>query len=183
MSQDLDRLLETCSEIPSRTSDDVEARSKSVNTSAASRQVAVLMRRYRDAYLVARSTNGFGMLIKIIAVIVGVLLIVIGAFLFNERRGAEPLGLAAIALGVVVGVLFYLLGILISAQGQILKASLDAAVNTSPFLTNTERATIMSLPKKNPNETTTAEKIAASKLAPSSKKAVVDASGFSWDDL
>ena len=183
MSQDLDRLLETRSEIPSRTSDDVEARSKSVNTSAASRQVAVLMRRYRDAYLVARSTNGFGILIKIIAVIVGVLLIVIGAFLFNEARGAEPLGLAAIALGVVVGVLFYLLGILISAQGQILKASLDAAVNTSPFLTNTERATIMSLPKKNPNETTTAEKIAASKLAPSSKKAVVDASGFSWDDL
>ncbi|HEX7334328.1 MAG TPA: hypothetical protein VF290_22705 [Pyrinomonadaceae bacterium] len=183
MSQELDRLLETRSEIPSRSSDDVEARSKSVNTSAASRQVAAVMRRYGDAYLVARSTNGFGILIKIIAVIVGALLIVIGAFLFNDGRETAPLGLAAIALGVVVGVLFYLLGILVSAQGQILKASLDAAVNTSPFLTNTDRATIMSLPKKNPNETKTAENIAASKLTPSPKKAAVDASGFSWDDL
>jgi hypothetical protein len=40
----------------------------------------------------------------------------------------------------------YVLGILVSAQGQILKASLDNAVNGSPFLTNEHRAKVMSLP-------------------------------------
>lgn len=44
-----------------------------------------------------------------------------------------------------VGVLFYLFGVIVSAQGQILKASLDGALNNSPFLTNDHRARIMSL--------------------------------------
>jgi hypothetical protein len=157
-----------------------------------SNQITALTKRYKDAYLVARSTNGFGILIKIIAIICGALLVVVGAVLFNDGRGTEALGVAAIAIGVVVGVLFYLLGILVSAQGQILKASLDAAVNTSPFLTNTERATIMSLPRVNANEVptspaptdvTTHKHTDSVKSASPPKKTAVDASGFSWDDL
>jgi hypothetical protein len=44
-----------------------------------------------------------------------------------------------------IGLLFFLLAVLIRAQGQILKASLDSAVNSSPFLTNDQRPKIMSL--------------------------------------
>jgi hypothetical protein len=48
--------------------------------------------------------------------------------------------------GALVGGLFFLLGVLISAQGQLLKAHADSAVHTSPFLNNEERAIAMSLP-------------------------------------
>jgi hypothetical protein len=41
--------------------------------------------------------------------------------------------------------LFFILGSLVSAQGQILKATLDGAVNTSPFLTDEQRAQMMRL--------------------------------------
>ena len=41
--------------------------------------------------------------------------------------------------------LFFVLGVLVSAQGQILRATLDSAVNSSPFLTNDQRASIMKL--------------------------------------
>ncbi len=184
--------LETRSQTPSPSSDNVDARSKTGNTGATSRQVAALKRRYLDAYLVARSTNGFGMLIKIIAVIAGALLAAVGALLFNEGRGAEALGVAAIALGIVIAVLFYLLGILVSAQGQILKASLDAAVNTSPLLTNADRVAIMSLPEASSPETIAneapisqtlrKEPVSARTKAPA-RKPSEDASGFSWDDL
>jgi hypothetical protein len=44
-----------------------------------------------------------------------------------------------------VGLLFYLLGVLVAAQGQILLASLDSAVNSSPLLTNDQKAEILSL--------------------------------------
>ena len=39
----------------------------------------------------------------------------------------------------------WIFGALISSQGQLLKATLDSAVNTSPFLDDSERARMMSL--------------------------------------
>jgi hypothetical protein len=47
---------------------------------------------------------------------------------------------AAIWFGV-----FFVLGIIVSAQGEILKANLDGAVNTSPFMTNEQKAQAMDL--------------------------------------
>jgi len=38
-----------------------------------------------------------------------------------------------------------LLGVVVSAQGQVLKATLDGSVNTSPFLDLTQKAQVMSL--------------------------------------
>lgn len=113
-----------------------------------SNEVASLMKRYSDAYIVAKTINGFGGLIKIIGIIVAVLLVLIGFVVANKNGPRDPvsyLGIAGIALGVISGGLFYVIGVLVSAQGQILKASLDNAVNSSPFLTNEHRAKIMSL--------------------------------------
>jgi hypothetical protein len=47
--------------------------------------------------------------------------------------------------GILAGLVLYVFGILISAQGQILQATLDSAVNSSPFLTDEMRAEMMSL--------------------------------------
>lgn len=143
-----------------------------------SNQTNSLMKRYKDAYLVARSTNGFGILIKTIGIIVGALFVVGGLYLANEGRGAQMFGLMAVGLGIFIGMLFYLLGILISAQGQILKASLDSAVNTSPFLTNRDRAALMSLAQIN-----TSEVDRSVKPSSATKTVSVDDVGFPWKDI
>ncbi|MGZ5483341.1 MAG: hypothetical protein ACXWID_15320 [Pyrinomonadaceae bacterium] len=55
-----------------------------------------------------------------------------------------------VIFGALIGGLFFLLGVLISAQGQLLMAHADSAVHTSPFLTDEERASAMSLPYADP---------------------------------
>jgi hypothetical protein len=117
---------------------------------AGSSQISELMKRYKDGYLVARATNGFGRVIKAVGTIIGVLIALIG--LMAQGEGARDatsriIGLVTIVFGIFAGTLLYIIGVLVSAQGQILKASLDSAVNSSPFLTNEYKAEIMSLPE------------------------------------
>lgn len=130
----------------------VSSTAASVNSvvAAAPNRVSSVMTRYRDAYLVARVTDGFGRLIKTIGIVASILLILVGIVLLSNGRGGDAttaMGGAIIAFGIFVGVLLYLLGVLVSAQGQILKATLDSAVNSSPFLTDEHKATVMSLPQ------------------------------------
>jgi hypothetical protein len=49
----------------------------------------------------------------------------------------------ALALAVITLFLFWLLGTFVSAVGQILKAILDTAVNTSPFFSAEEKQNII----------------------------------------
>jgi hypothetical protein len=59
--------------------------------------------------------------------------------------GGEKLLPLGLLLGAPIALFAYVLGALVAAQGQTLKASLDCAVNGSPFLTHEERAHIMSV--------------------------------------
>jgi hypothetical protein len=108
--------------------------------------------RYRDSYLVARATDGFGRLIKGIGIAASILSIACGVVFMAETKDPRSgdttftAGAGMIAFGVFGGALFYLPEVLVSAEGQILKASLDGAVNGSPFLTDEQKATVMSLP-------------------------------------
>jgi hypothetical protein len=105
-----------------------------------------LKKRYSDAYLVSKVTVSFGNLMKIIGVLLtGV--IIVAALFMSRQAGA---GAAVIVVGGIIaaglsGLLLYLLGILVAAHGQVLQATLDTAVNSSPFLTDADRAAIMSL--------------------------------------
>jgi hypothetical protein len=106
--------------------------------------------RYSDAYRVARATVLIGTLIKVFGVLLG-LLVGGGLFALVATQGRLFGGTGAV--GFVAGLLlgggtfafFFVLGVVISAQGQLIKATLDGAVNSSPFLTNEERAEAMSL--------------------------------------
>ena len=60
----------------------------------------------------------------------------------KDLRGG-PIG--ALLLGVFLGLVFYIMGVVVSARGQMLQASLDTAVNTSPLLDNRRKIEIMSL--------------------------------------
>jgi hypothetical protein len=129
------------------------------------------MTRYKDGYRVARLSVGLGTFFKVVGVIVGVVIAggsVIAALSLGYAMSPtiNPLGrmsettpslsgagmttailvlVLGFAIAVVAGGLQFLLGVIVSAQGQILKAELDTAVNSSPFLVDQQRAQIMSL--------------------------------------
>jgi hypothetical protein len=114
--------------------------------------VAALMKRYKDAFLVARSIVSIGKIVRIAGIVIGGIAAIVVCGLMSKpvAPGAQADSVAArFALGVLVGigvaVPLFVLGTLISAQGQILKATLDTAVNSSPFLKDEERAQIMPL--------------------------------------
>jgi len=106
-----------------------------------------LMTRYRDAYWTARAINGTGQTIKVLGIALAVALALAG-WAAAGKLGAA-VGFAALVLGAVVGMPIYALGVIVAAQGQILKATLDTAVNSSPLLSKEEIRGIMSLDASN----------------------------------
>lgn len=117
-----------------------------MSESGASPVVSAVLDRYRDAYVVGRTINGVGGVIKAIGIAAG-LIIVLGSLGAASKGGSGVLfAIIGITGGGVIATALYILGTLASAQGQILKATLDTAVNSSPFLSDQDRARIMSLP-------------------------------------
>jgi hypothetical protein len=106
-----------------------------------------IMTRYQSAYFVAGAVVGFGNIIKGVGAVLGIAIVIATLILTSDSRdgiSALPFFIGA-ARGIFVGVIVYLLGVLAAALGEILKSTLDNAVNSSPFLTNDERAKTMSL--------------------------------------
>ena len=97
--------------------------------------------RYQDAYRAGSLTEGLGATCKVVGFLMGGVILLV-SFAGGQLSGAFlVLGLGAGALIAFVG---WVLGVLVSAQGRMLKATLDTAVNSSPFLSNAERAEVMS---------------------------------------
>lgn len=105
---------------------------------------AKVMNRYTDAYRVARVIVGVGNLVKILGIVAAVVVVLVGFGVTNSMNTAGPL-IASLPLALVTWLLLWALGVLVSAQGELLKANIDKAVNTSPFLVDEQRAEIMSL--------------------------------------
>ena len=124
----------------------IESRNLSDASASRSDQLSALTKRYRDAYSVSSLTDVFGNLIKAIAFILAGILVLAGLVMLAQGDATFALGVLTLVLGVVSGLGFYMIGVLVCANAQILKASLDGAVNSSPFLSNEHRAKIMSLP-------------------------------------
>jgi hypothetical protein len=104
-----------------------------------------LGRRYGDAYAVARTIIGLGNTVKILAYVIGGLLALSGVIIWLADTSSGAVGQGSVVLGGVVGVTIFVLGVLVSAVGQILRATLDTAVNTSPLLTKGDVSKIMSV--------------------------------------
>jgi hypothetical protein len=127
------------SDVPTQALAEADEQQQSV-ISTDSIETSALLKRYRDAYSVAGVIVGFGRIIKTVGLIVAALAILAGL------AAESPIYLlAGLFFAVFIGGIFYLLGVIVSAQGQIFKGSLDTAINTSPFLLNTHRAEIMCL--------------------------------------
>ena len=123
-----------------------------------------LFRRYADAYKAARFIVGLGRVVKVVSIVlsaaqvlVGLLIFVVGVSAAAQSR--EPQGGALAILGtfwvaiftafwgVLFGVAGYIIGVFVSAAGQIQRATLDTAVNSSPHLTNGRKLRSWRCPK------------------------------------
>lgn len=106
---------------------------------------SIVVERYTDAYRVGSAIVGIGTAIKVLGGIVAGLV-----FLVSLSSGSGPLGTGGLVMGIVlalvIGGVAWIWGVIVTAQGQILRATLDNAVSNSPFLTNRERAEAMGLP-------------------------------------
>ncbi len=123
-----------------------EQRAISESTVANTRSGSPVVNRYRDAYRVGTALVGLGNAIKIVgAILAGI--VVLGSL----SSGDGPFGGGAVVAGIfvaaIVGVLFWVCGVIVAAQGEILRATLDNAVASSHFLTDLERADAMGLPR------------------------------------
>ena len=110
-----------------------------------------LHRRYGDAYTVALSIVAQGERLKFTAlvawVLISVLFFVMTLAVMKETSSSFPLAglIVGVVIGGFVGAVIYGYGVRLAAEGQQLLASLDTAVNTSRFLSDHDRATIMRL--------------------------------------
>ena len=94
-------------------------------------------------YRVEKLINGFGQTCKVVGISLGGLILLGCAMAASISSFVVVIGLV---VGSIVGFVGWAIGVVISAQGQMVKATLDTAVNSSPFLSNEERAKMMSLP-------------------------------------
>jgi hypothetical protein len=92
--------------------------------------VDFLMLRYKDAYRTARILEVVGLVVKVLSAVVAAVFI-IGGMVWADKGG----GLLGAGVGLVTSCIFgivgFALGMIVSAQGQIVRATLDIAVNTS----------------------------------------------------
>lgn len=113
-----------------------------------------IVRRYRDAYRVAAALVALGNTIKIIGVLLAGVIAIIALSFLSSLGGSGSFGgekflllFGGVFLAAIVGISFWLCGVIVAAQGQILRATLDNTVANSPFLNDQERLDSMGVPQ------------------------------------
>jgi len=105
--------------------------------------------RYREAYHVARTTTAFAETVKLGGIFLGGVLVVAATIAYQLGRawhsGFPVASLALFACAIVVVLAAHVWEKVFQAQGRLLEMSVDSAVNSSPFLSNAQRAAAMSL--------------------------------------
>jgi hypothetical protein len=106
-----------------------------------------LRTRYSDAYGMGRTLVTVGSVVKVVGIVFALIIIGGGLLLSPQAPSNNGVGVAMFALliGAFVGVTLYVLGTFVAAQGQLLWATLDTAVNTSPLIDEDTKLAIMAL--------------------------------------
>jgi uncharacterized membrane protein len=108
---------------------------------------------------VARSINGLGPLCKVVGLIAGIFVVFFGVMgsellmrpnpsmtgLANYQTQHNVYLISVILFGALVAFAGWVIGVIVAGYSQHLKATLDAAVHSSPFLSDLQRAEIMRL--------------------------------------
>jgi uncharacterized membrane protein len=108
---------------------------------------------------VARSINGLGPLCKVVGLIAGIFVVFFGVMgsellmrpnpsmtgLANYQTQHNVYLISVILFGALVAFAGWVIGVIVAGYSQHLKATLDAAVHSSPFLSDLQRAEIRRL--------------------------------------
>jgi uncharacterized membrane protein len=105
--------------------------------------------RYRRAYRVAQHTVDFAETVKLAGIFIGGVFVVAASIAYQLSRawhsGFPTASLWLLACGVVAVLASRIWGLIFESQGSVLEMVVDAAVNTSPLLSNAQRSAAMSL--------------------------------------
>ena len=108
--------------------------------------VNTVLTRYADAYQVAAGQVGLGDILKKVGIGIGIVLALVALSAAADRFGGGSIAFFGLLGAGAVGGVVWSWGNSLAAQGQVLRATLDTAVSTSPFLTVPEKAQAMGLP-------------------------------------
>jgi hypothetical protein len=87
-----------------------------------------LEQKYEDAYRVADGAIMLGRVVKVFGFVLGAVALVAGLV---GGIGGAAIFLVALLIAILIGVIGYVAGAFITAQGQLIRATLDVAVNTA----------------------------------------------------
>lgn len=100
--------------------------------------------RYRDAYHVSQSISEFSETVKLGGIFVGGVFLVAGIVAYELARtwhsGFPVASLALLACAVVAVLAAHIWQKVFEVQARLLEMTVDSAVNSSPFLSNAQRA-------------------------------------------
>ena len=139
---EIKRRLPAIDESLTRESAAAQAKAQAQAQNASTTSGSPVVDRYRDAYRVAAAQVGLGDVIKIVG---GILAGIIG---LGALSAGGVFAAAGVFVALIAGVLFWVCGVLVAAVGQMLRATLDTAVASSPFLSDHERLDAMGLPRR-----------------------------------
>ncbi|MFZ0419624.1 MAG: hypothetical protein WAM04_16110 [Candidatus Sulfotelmatobacter sp.] len=114
--------------------------------SAESSGSTAAMERYRQAYQVARTIADFAEKAKLTGLVLGGVLVVASSLAGQwgwARHSGFSLSLSLLACSVFPVLAGYLWEKVLQALGRLVEMSVDAAVNSSPFLSDAQRASAM----------------------------------------
>jgi hypothetical protein len=111
--------------------------------------IPAAMARYKHLYSVAEKTIDFGETVRLAGICAGGVFVVATIVAYQVNR-AEQSGYpsASLILGgcaIAAVLITHVLDRYFVAQGHLLEMAIDSAVHSSPFLTNAQRAEVMSL--------------------------------------
>jgi hypothetical protein len=110
--------------------------------------------RYQDAYQSAETVVRFSRTVKLGGIFLAGVVYMVGLveFILNPREhvGFPVIFALLVACAVWLALLSQAVAMGLRGEGQLLKAALDSDVNSSPFLSNSQRALAMSLRKRPP---------------------------------
>jgi hypothetical protein len=109
--------------------------------------VKSLEQRYHDGYLVASSMVLIGSIVKFLSLAFGAIIILVSAT--NTQNEGNLVLVGGIITGVAIALFGFVVGVLISAQGQIMQSMIDTAVNTSPLIDAAEKARLIGIATPN----------------------------------
>lgn len=105
--------------------------------------------RYHHLYRVAEKAIDFAETVKLTGIFLSGILVITGLIAYQVNRadhsGFPTLAVSLIACAIPMVLAAHLWEMVFSAVGHLLEAAVDSAVNSSPFLSNPDRAQVISL--------------------------------------